>query len=82
MHESEGAVNSETKPAKQLTSYKVYKVHEDYTLELLGPEDGANDIQAISKLVGETEGKYVAIPARSLRVRTVAAVSVPKVTIT
>lgn len=72
--------------AKKETTYKVYSADSDeaQTLTLIGQGEGPNDHKAIQNVVGETPAdgsKYVAIPVRSLRVRTATVVTQPKVVI-
>lgn len=68
------------------TAYVVFSVAGNDTLVLtqVGSSEAVNDVKAISDATGSspTDGaKYVAIPARSLRVRTVKVVSQPKVVV-
>jgi hypothetical protein len=68
----------------KLTKYDVYQTDDAGTtlVILASGVEAANDIKAIASLNPEasTTG-YLAIPQRSLKVRTVSSVSVPKVLI-
>jgi hypothetical protein len=73
-------------PAKQ-TNYAVYLVtakDDDQILTMTygGSTEAPNDIKAVTDVGGANgAGQYVAIPVRSLRVRTVEVVNQPKVVV-
>lgn len=66
----------------QSTPYRVYRSDEaGNSLAFVGAAEAVNDVRAIKAVVGEAAGTYIAIPERSLRVRTVTVKSEPKVVI-
>lgn len=76
------------KAEKQPTRYVVFSAHgtgegETLSMTSVAAVEAINDLKAIAAAVPEPRdgATYVAIPARSLRVRKVAVVSQPKVVV-
>lgn len=70
---------------KKLTTYEVFEASPEgsaHQLQFIRRVEAVNDIKAVASAIGDRrEGSFVAIPSRSLRVRTVSLESIPKVSI-
>lgn len=78
-----GAVLGDPAAEVKVTTYNVYRQDEaGHLTQLAASVRASSDLSAIRNAYEDSPGKYVAIPTRYLRVRTVAVESTPRVVIT